>query len=172
MARSRKAAPEGVLRAEEGPVVVTLDATLEGRADWVLAAKSFEALRPAVCPRCLGIVPGVPGGTPEDPHPGPFTDSLCAKCEAAGAAERRRSMLSTVTADVLTELEWMASSGVGGHCVLFRRPPEVTPEVMAEIRKLCLKVAGATETVSVPAYCFKRDAKAVVASIIRGLGHS
>jgi hypothetical protein len=36
-----------------------------------------------VCPRCLDIVPGTPGGTPEEPHPGPFTEDLCAACHKA-----------------------------------------------------------------------------------------
>jgi hypothetical protein len=36
-----------------------------------------------VCPRCLGVEPGKPCGTPNDPHPGPFTTDLCAPCEAA-----------------------------------------------------------------------------------------
>jgi hypothetical protein len=34
-----------------------------------------------VCPRCLGIEPGTPGGTPELGHPGPFTDRLCQPCD-------------------------------------------------------------------------------------------
>jgi len=36
-----------------------------------------------VCPRCLDLVPGTPGGTPEEPHPGPFTEDLCAACHKA-----------------------------------------------------------------------------------------
>lgn len=46
--------------------------------------RSTEAERrrsSAVCPRCLDIEPGVPGGTPEAPHPGPFTRELCGPCE-------------------------------------------------------------------------------------------
>jgi|SRR5580693_2046226 hypothetical protein len=34
-----------------------------------------------VCPRCLGVEPGKPGGTPEVCHPGPFTEQLCGECE-------------------------------------------------------------------------------------------
>jgi hypothetical protein len=34
-----------------------------------------------VCPRCLDLEPGTPGGTPETPHPGPFAQDLCAPCE-------------------------------------------------------------------------------------------
>lgn len=33
-----------------------------------------------VCPRCLGVEPGKPGGDPEHPHPGPFTAEFCAAC--------------------------------------------------------------------------------------------
>lgn len=45
---------------------------------WVAAR-----MRPPVCPRCLDLTPGTPGGTPDTPHPGPFTDELCAVCERA-----------------------------------------------------------------------------------------
>jgi len=43
-----------------------------------------------VCPRCLDIVPGTPGGEPETPHPGPFTDELCAACVKVVAEDRAR----------------------------------------------------------------------------------
>jgi hypothetical protein len=36
-----------------------------------------------VCPRCLDLTPGTPGGEPETPHPGPFTEDLCAACHKA-----------------------------------------------------------------------------------------
>lgn len=45
---------------------------------WVAAR-----MRPPVCPRCLDLTPGTPGGTPDTPHPGPFTGELCAACEKA-----------------------------------------------------------------------------------------
>jgi hypothetical protein len=41
--------------------------------------------RAPVCPRCLDIEPGVPGGDPETPHPGPFTEKLCKVCASHGA---------------------------------------------------------------------------------------
>lgn len=47
-------------------------------------AQQEQATAPVpVCPRCLGIEPGKPGGTPDAPHPGPFTADLCAECQAA-----------------------------------------------------------------------------------------
>lgn len=36
-----------------------------------------------VCPRCLDVTPGTPGGMPEKPHPGPFTEKLCEACVKA-----------------------------------------------------------------------------------------
>ena len=42
--------------------------------------------RAPVCPRCLGIEPGSPGGTPGVSHPGPFTPGLCAPCERVTSA--------------------------------------------------------------------------------------
>lgn len=37
----------------------------------------------AVCPRCLDVKPGTPAGSPEQPHPGPFTADLCAACTSS-----------------------------------------------------------------------------------------
>jgi len=37
--------------------------------------------RQRVCPRCLGISPGIAAGDPGNPHPGPFTRELCESCE-------------------------------------------------------------------------------------------
>lgn len=34
----------------------------------------------AVCPRCLDVKPGTPAGSPEQPHPGPFTADVCHAC--------------------------------------------------------------------------------------------
>ncbi len=42
-----------------------------------------------VCPRCLGLEPGKPGGDPLHPHAGPFTPELCSSCQ--GALEGRVS---------------------------------------------------------------------------------
>ena len=36
-----------------------------------------------VCPRCLDINPGVPGGSPDVPDRGPFAEKLCWPCVAA-----------------------------------------------------------------------------------------
>lgn len=36
-----------------------------------------------ICPRCLGVEPGKPGGDPEHPHPGPFTAEFCAACSVS-----------------------------------------------------------------------------------------
>lgn len=50
---------------------------------WRLVALAPAAPpRRPVCPRCLDIEPGMPGGTPEAPHPGPFTPRLCGPCES------------------------------------------------------------------------------------------
>lgn len=45
------------------------------------ASGASALVRAPVCPRCLGLEPGTPGGTPEEPHPGPFTEGLCAACK-------------------------------------------------------------------------------------------
>ena len=42
-----------------------------------------DETRKPVCPRCLDVTPGTPGGTPEEPHPGPFTEELCTACAKA-----------------------------------------------------------------------------------------
>lgn len=62
------------LAAEEAGQVVVLDRSGNG-----LHLVLHE--RAPVCPRCLDIEPGTPGGTPDEPHPGPFTRDLCAPCE-------------------------------------------------------------------------------------------
>jgi hypothetical protein len=49
---------------------------------------SIRSLPDPVCPRCLGIVPGTPGGDPNDPHPGPFADELCLPCGRAVQTEQ------------------------------------------------------------------------------------
>lgn len=36
-----------------------------------------------VCPRCLGVEPGKAAGDPEEPHPGPFTETACGPCALA-----------------------------------------------------------------------------------------
>ena len=48
----------------------------------------------SVCPRCLDIEPGKPGGTPDQPHPGPFTTGLCAACDVAVDPARMRERVA------------------------------------------------------------------------------
>lgn len=61
-------------------------------ADQIIDAQEAKAQREQaegtapVCPRCLGIDPGKPGGSPDAPHPGPFTDELCGACTLATKA--------------------------------------------------------------------------------------
>jgi len=61
-------------------------------ADQIIDAQEAKAQREhaegtaPVCPRCLGIDPGKPGGSPDVPHPGPFTDELCVACALATKA--------------------------------------------------------------------------------------
>jgi hypothetical protein len=38
------------------------------------------AVASPVCPRCLDLIPGTPGGDPDHPHPGPFADDMCVVC--------------------------------------------------------------------------------------------
>jgi hypothetical protein len=59
----------------------------------MIVKASREPRRP-VCPRCLNLVPGEPGGVRWWAHPGPFTDDprtehLCAPCFAAVVELRR-----------------------------------------------------------------------------------
>lgn len=63
-----------------------IDRRLSGAGQMVDREAIARSIRP-VCPRCLDIVPGTPGGSPESPHPGPFTAELCAPCSRAYVAE-------------------------------------------------------------------------------------
>jgi hypothetical protein len=49
--------------------------------DGAVRVSVAEAASVPVCPRCLDIEPGTPGGTPEQPHHGPFRNDLCSPCE-------------------------------------------------------------------------------------------
>lgn len=70
---------EVVADRDEGRAV---DASAGIREGWHRGWKPGGAAQPA-CPRCLDLEPGTPGGEPETPHPGPFTDTLCAACAKA-----------------------------------------------------------------------------------------
>lgn len=56
----------------------------------VLDEMTSKAQPKPVCPRCLDLIPGTPGGTPETPHPGPFTEELCAACSRAVERDLRK----------------------------------------------------------------------------------
>lgn len=56
----------------------------------VLDESTSKALPKPVCPRCLDIEPGSPGGDPERPHPGPFTKDLCAPRSRAVERDLRK----------------------------------------------------------------------------------
>lgn len=56
----------------------------------VLDESTSKAFPKPVCPRCLDIEPGSPGGNPERPHPGPFTKDLCAPCSRAVERDLRK----------------------------------------------------------------------------------
>lgn len=69
------------------------------------------------------------------------------------------------------ELTRMASVGAGGTCVIYRRPPEIAPEVHAEIRRLFLG-AGARDAAELLAYCLDREAADVIAEIVHDVAKS
>lgn len=56
-----------------------------------------------VCPRCLDVVPGVPAGDPDNPHPGPFAPELCTVC-ALNTSEPIPSFLAEPHAPPSSEL--------------------------------------------------------------------
>lgn len=56
---------------------------------------SIPELPVPVCPRCLDIEPGTPGGSPNDPHSGPFTVDLCVRCCLAVAKDGSSKMKIT-----------------------------------------------------------------------------
>ena len=62
-----------------------------------------EAVAVAVCPRCLDIEPGTPGGNPEEPHPGPFTENLCAACVTASAPMKQEVTEKLIELEVAKE---------------------------------------------------------------------
>src|SRR5690349_20801905 len=79
-------------------------------------ARDVARSRP-VCPRCLGIEPGVPGGSPEHPYMGPVASVLCSPCEAIVssrlAAERGEPVRRrTVDVYLRVEREPWSSTGV------------------------------------------------------------
>lgn len=76
-------AAEARLRGAGQPAVLTSDEWAAHRADWKAVADFLS--RGAVCPRCLDRVPGTPGGTPDECHPGPFARDLCAPCAVESA---------------------------------------------------------------------------------------
>lgn len=59
-----------------------------------------------VCPRCLGIEPGIPGGDPNDPHPGPFANELCIQCALVCAVDlvKERGPLTKHTTKIAEQL--------------------------------------------------------------------
>lgn len=68
-----------------------VDIDLDDPADLErLAAMVGAEHREPVCPRCLDVEPGVPGGDPSVPHPGTFTPDLCTECSDAVELEARR----------------------------------------------------------------------------------
>ena len=75
-----------VKRSSEGKATWTTKQYLfgkEGRPDRLVTLAPRQNETDPVCPRCLGIEPGKPGGDPELPDPGPYTEDLCEACKAA-----------------------------------------------------------------------------------------
>ena len=56
----------------------------EERGDWSRVVKAVP-----VCSRCLDVTPGAPFSDPAQPHPGPFTERLCAPCGRTVEADLR-----------------------------------------------------------------------------------
>jgi hypothetical protein len=76
------------------------------------------AVASPVCPRCLDLIPGTPGGDPDHPHPGPFVDGMCVTCCLSVAKE------STIRVSIPAPMK--ITERLAAHAVAIR-PMQVYP---------------------------------------------
>jgi len=138
-------APFVELPRGEGYDVAAFDSAAECLEAWAVSADQIidaqeaqaqrdqaDGIRAPVCPRCLGVDPGKPGGKPEEPHSGPFTAELCGACAAA------------TKSTLMARLSMPASPKTPEH----EDPATIAGEVVAELRGALGEMAKLTEELS------------------------
>jgi hypothetical protein len=96
-------------------------------------------------------------------------DSMAPAAEVPAFSPGLLARTEDLRLEVLVELSRMAQDVGGGSCVLFRKAPQVAPDVEAEIRRLCLAEPGSKIAAALPVFCFDRPATDVLSEIVRGL---